>query len=238
MSIRQSRIAQLKKLDPGLEVFGARLHRYETHPVSLDEMVQFESALGVALPDQYRKHLLSVGYGAGPCYGLYSPKTILENLLYAYKEWEEDPEDLGPTPSPGIEFPFTRIDAQRIREAVVAGNRWACGTAIYPSNGAIPIGTRGCSYDTMLVTAGEPRGTVWDVDQDGAWRDEAVVDRNPSTWASATWRPALPTSMVAGGIGMKQQLFDSGLPTFDEWFDDWLVDTTAYLVDRATSVKR
>lgn len=235
MSTRQSRIAQLKELDTNLQVFGSDLHRYETHPLSLDDVDQFESALGIVLPEQYHQHLLSVGYGAGPYYGLYSPKTILEDLLFAYKEWEEDPDDLGPPPSPSIEFPFTRSDAKRIYEARAAGNNVACGAALYPSNGAIPIGTKGCSYDTMLVTAGELRGTVWDLDQDGACRDEAVVTERDLRWSPATWHPALrPTRLLEGEDQRVTHQLLSDFPTFNEWFDSWLAEA---IVDLTVSTR-
>ena len=232
MSTRQRRIAQLKKLDTGFRVFGSNRHRYETHPLSLDDVNQFELALGVALPEQYRRHLLNVGYGAGPYCGLYSPETILQRLLYDY---EEDPEDLGPRPLPSITFPFTRSDAKRIYEARAAGDSCACGAAVYPSNGAIPIGTQGCSYDTMLVTAGELCGTVWDLDQDGACRDEAVVTEHQLRWFPATWHPALRPSCLLKGEDLRvtHQLL-SDLPTFNEWFDSWLAEAT----DDLTNLRR
>lgn len=237
METRKSRIAHLKRLDPDLQVFGARLHRYETYPLSPDDVDQFESALGVTLPEQYRHHLLSVGYGAGPYYGLYSPKIILENLLYEYKELEDDPEDLGPIPSPSIAFLFTRSDAKRIYEARAAGDSCACGAALYPSHGAIPIGTQGCSYDTVLVTAGELRGTVWDLDQEGSCADErdATLQSLFST-RPATWNPSLRASCGLPGVDerLTQRLL-SDLPTFDEWFDSWLEAATAGLVNSPTS---
>lgn len=239
MNTRQSRIAQLKKLAPGLEVFGARLHRYETHPVSLDEMVQFESALGVALPDQYRHHLLSVGYGAGPYYGLYSPKIILKNLLCEYKELENDPEDLGPIPSPSIAFLFTRSDANRIYEARAAGDYCACGAALFPANGAIPIGTKGCSYDTVLVTAGELRGTVWDLDQEGVCTDAAVVSERQLRWSPATWHPALqPLALLTGKNLRNPDRLLSDHPTFGEWFDSWLKVATSELISLRRSLNQ
>lgn len=230
MNTRQSRIAQLKKLDPGLEVFGACLHRYETDPVSLDEMVQFESALGVTLPDQYRQHLLSVGYGAGPYYGLYSPEQVLQDLRAEYRLWEQDPEDRGPTPSPSIAFPFTRGDARRIYEARAAGNVSACGTTEYPSHGAIPIGTKGCSFDTILVTAGELRGTVWDLNREGGCPDEDVVAGHPLDGWLASWCPALqPSALLTSKSQRNPYRLLSALPTFSEWFDRWLEVATGDL---------
>src|SRR5689334_4487831 len=65
-------LAALAASDRGLHRFGARAHRYQPGPpLTPPRLAALERAAGVALPDDYREHLLHVGDGgAGPYYGL------------------------------------------------------------------------------------------------------------------------------------------------------------------------
>jgi len=89
----------------------------------------------------------------------------------------------------------------------------------------------------MLVTAGELRGTVWDLDQEGSCADErdATLQSLFST-RPATWRPALRASCLLDGVDerLRRRLL-SDLPTFEEWFDSWLAVATAGLANGPTS---
>jgi len=159
----------LRRIDTDLRVFGANGHRYLTHPLSADDVAQFESTLGVDLPRTYRNHLLEIGHGAGPYYGLFSPKEVMDELA----EGEEYVLEFGHRPSPDGEFPLTREDAGRIHRSFDSGDEEPWGKAPYPSPGAITIAHQGCTYWTMLVTSGDLRGSVWDVacdtGYDGLW---------------------------------------------------------------------
>ncbi len=62
----EHRLKRVAHLDRDLLVFGADVHKYDSHPLTDDELAQFEAALGVRLPAGYRQFLQLVGYGAGP----------------------------------------------------------------------------------------------------------------------------------------------------------------------------
>ena len=195
----------MKRIDTGLKVFGSNLHRYALHPLSESEVTRFESALGISLPLIYREHLLGVGYGAGPYYGLFSPKQIMNELAYD----EEYVQNFGCSPSPAGEFPFTREDATRICRSVEADEEEPWGKAPYSSHGAIPIAHEGCTYWTMLVTSGELRGCVWSV---------ACYEGYDGLWIPSRRPPALNTrDAPSHNLTMLPDL-----PSFDEWFDSWV----------------
>jgi hypothetical protein len=67
-------ISKLERADRKLTVFGAAsTHQWRLRPpASAAEVNKFEKRFGVALPDDYREFLCSVGNGgAGPQYGLF-----------------------------------------------------------------------------------------------------------------------------------------------------------------------
>ena len=195
----------MKRIDAGLKVFGSNLHRYALHTLSERGVKRFESDLGVSLPRAYREHLLKVGYGAGPYYGLFSPRQVMNELACD----EEYVRDFGCRPNPAGEFPFTREDATRICRSVEAGEEEPWGKATYPSHGTIPIAHQGCTYWTMLVTSGALRGCVWSaacyVGYDGLW----MPSRRPPTLHTRDAPSCNLTTLP-------------DLPTFDEWFDSWV----------------
>src|SRR5882762_8127570 len=110
MQSRRDAISRLRRIDTDLRVFGANGHRYLTHPLSADDVARFESTLCVDLPRTYRNHLLEIGHGAGPYYGLFSPKEVMAELA----DDEKYVLEFGHRPSPDGEFPFTRDDAGHI----------------------------------------------------------------------------------------------------------------------------
>lgn len=80
MSQVEERIARLAARQGSFEIFGASKHRYRTHVVSEAALQQLEQQLGTALPGPYRTFLNTIGYGAGPYYGLFGPGEILAEL--------------------------------------------------------------------------------------------------------------------------------------------------------------
>jgi hypothetical protein len=77
--IRQ-KLAEARKKDSELKVFGASYHRYQLNsPMKEDAIAKFEQQNDVCLPDCYKSFLIDVGNGgvshagsaAGPYYGIY-----------------------------------------------------------------------------------------------------------------------------------------------------------------------
>ncbi len=141
-------------------VYGADVHKYESHPLSDAEMEHFEAALGVRLPEDYRQFLPLVGYGAGPYCGLLSPGKILEKLA------EGDSKRPGPPPAPGRPFPFSPDqveDCYRVKGDLSSG--WL-KERTWPVDGCIPICFEGGPFYSLLVTTGDLAGSVWTSNKD------------------------------------------------------------------------
>jgi hypothetical protein len=69
----QSKLADLRQLDPACKLFGSSSHRYALGPtLTASELANYEKALGIVLPSEYRDFLMKIGHGgAGPFYGLF-----------------------------------------------------------------------------------------------------------------------------------------------------------------------
>jgi len=65
-------LGRLRAADRSFRVFGSKLHRYRLGPpLSEGDLLTFEAANRIRLPDAYRQFLSKVGHdGAGPFYGL------------------------------------------------------------------------------------------------------------------------------------------------------------------------
>jgi hypothetical protein len=198
-------LERLSTLDRPLKVFGANLHRYRSQPASVVELDDLERALGVTLPAGYRRFLLSVGYGAGPYYGLWSPDQVLEDYDGLREEHEEE---FGRPVRADLSFPLGWADAEAM--APRAGEPHAGWRDLtYPADGCVPICHQGCTFWSVLVTAGELAGTVWDVTCyagfDGQW---SPARRAPGLLVGKDeYRPLPPLPAP---------------PTFMEWYDGWL----------------
>jgi len=75
-------LRRLRDADPGRRVFGSAQHGYSLGPpLSEVELAAFESSNGVALPEDYRCFLRTLGIGgAGPFYGLERLDSFGRNL--------------------------------------------------------------------------------------------------------------------------------------------------------------
>jgi hypothetical protein len=222
----QVRIAEIAKRPACGQVFGVFGagnwgHRFELTRHSLDEIVLLEEQLGVHLPEDYKQILLETGSGAGPYYGLFAPGRILAEIeLWRGIRLEED----GVLPSPTAPFPFRQSDANEICLRRKIDPSDDLGRATYPSDGCIAICCHGCTFFSVLVTAGEQLGRVWGVNSDG--------------WPKAEWRPAERPPGLLGGllpdgthvrVGQSERGFLPRTlsplptpPTFLQWYESWL----------------
>jgi len=209
------------------KVFGAGGkfgHHFKLTRASAGEIKHLEEELGVELPPEYSRLLVECGCGAGPYYGLYCPLRVLSEV----RSLNENLPANGKVANPNLDFPFRKDDALIVQQKM--GNRdpepylrasWLC-------DGCIPIGEQGCTGYSALVTAGELRGTVWTVSDDGA----------VAKW----WPGGRPPGLVGEGN------FNSGRfvrtfvprslpeipcpPTFLQWYGSWLERVETDLDDR------
>lgn len=111
----RSRLAQLARLDSDPRELGAASHRYRLRPVATPaEVSEAEARYGVALPEDYRAYMLTMGNGgAGPYYGVFRLGCYRDGS--DFYPWHE-----GPFPtSPGSPFVLTEawnLPAHYLRE--------------------------------------------------------------------------------------------------------------------------
>jgi len=170
----RARIADIAGRTGWYRVFGAgyKGHDFGLTLHSRDEIALFEEQLGVRLPNEYAALLMETGSGAGPYYGLWTPGRILVEVeIWNGIRLKKD----GVPPSPSAPFPFQQADANEICSRQKIDPSESLGRATFPSDGCIPICCEGCTFFSVLVTAGEQLGRVWSVNSDG--------------WPKAEWRP-------------------------------------------------
>jgi hypothetical protein len=193
-------LATIRELDRGYEVFGASSHRYKLTPVAPLELEAFEKWCGVDLPASFRTHLLEVGYGAGPYYGLWSLTQVRKELDGFYRDQENEPET---QPRPSDLFPLSQSDAVNCQKRVIAGAEKPWITATWPLAGCLPIGHQGCEYYTVLQITGDSPGAVWDISECGYWLPASCAPGINKTGRSIQPKQRFP-------------------PTFEAWFQSWI----------------
>lgn len=136
-----------KAADTELKQFGARHHKYELNPpASLRDIENFEWAIGISLPEDYRNFLLQAGDGgAGPFYGLFSIARV-----QGWLGWDVEPD----------KTPYLRPDMD-LKALKTEGNNW--------KRGCIPIESQGDTYFTCLMVTGPDRGRIVYVEYEGSW---------------------------------------------------------------------
>jgi hypothetical protein len=126
--------------DPVLTNFGADEHHYRLNPpISIDEVITFETRHGVTLPDDYRHFLLQAGNGgAGPAYGLL---PLSDDLVW------------GALAKPfALTEAWDQADCQGPEDEIPDRYR----------DGCLQLCELGCGYWSFLVVTGEAAGSVWD----------------------------------------------------------------------------
>jgi len=150
------RLRELAGNDPELRRFGARRHRYRLGPVADEhELVRFEGAHGIRLPESYREFITTVGDGgAGPFYGLFRHDG--SDWPDHLRRTERDLEGLRSSA-----FPHTTVfqpypDSKPCPQHSELPDYDPCWLA-----GTIALDEFGCGAFYRLVVTGPARGQVW-----------------------------------------------------------------------------
>ena len=203
----KEKLEYLAAIDKDFKVFGSRAHKYQSVRLSEEDVINFETKLGMRLPLEYREFLTEIGYQAGPYYGLWSPD---EGLL-EYQDLSRGIEEEGEiTISPTHNFPFTTKDTLAYFNKQKTGDDDAHTlSGVYPANGSIPICHQGCTYWACLVVKGEQTGKVWDAACFVGWDGE--------------WTPArYPVATLEFKKVKSLSLAEKPVLSFYEWYDGWL----------------
>jgi hypothetical protein len=205
----KERILRLADEDRTRRIFGASGHGYELSLVTHVDLEALEARCRIRLPPEYRDFLTRVGAGAGPYYGLLGAREVSSEMD---NRWGEFEVEYGRRPCPSRPFPLSRFELQRSvhPEASATGPI----AAEYPLDGCIPIASHGCTFWSLLVTAGELAG--------------AVVDAANYVGFDGQWLPACVPPAIAGEFSAAKPEMPRP-PNFLEWYAAWLNHSTGAL---------
>lgn len=152
------------------EAFESNAAEFQCSAVMTEaEVLEFERAHGVRLPEEYRAFLMCVGKGgAGPGYGVFDLGECDEG--FDFRAWHEGDGFVGTLRLP---FPHSAAwndlagmpeDALSDTDAAAYERQKAEFEAGYfaPLDGAIPICHLGCALRQWLIVSGPEAGHVWE----------------------------------------------------------------------------
>jgi hypothetical protein len=177
----QTKLQELRAIDPKYSVFGASNHKYRSNKVITEsELNHFESKYGINLPAGFKSFLLKVGNGgAGPYYGL----ETIEDSLYVDLDYKRENEFLDPS----VPFPintqwnmkFTgdheNEEEYKVFEEKYFDSKW--------ETGLLRICNYGCGVSLNLIVNGQEYGNIWvdDRGSDGGIYPDPYFDQNGRT---------------------------------------------------------
>lgn len=179
------KLAEARKVDWRLNVFGASSHGYHLHsPLSERKVCAFEERYSLQLPACFRAFVTGVGNGgkissnpgAGPYYGIYPLGKNVDELVWESEthlsrpallrpamtdeEWEDETKCLN---QDGISDHEQEEELGRIY------------------SGILPLGSQGCSYLHALVLNGPYAGRVLNLSTDGD-KPKFAFEKNFLDW--------------------------------------------------------
>ncbi len=133
------------------------------------EVLEFERAHAVRLPEEYRAFLMAVGKGgAGPGYGVFDLGECDEG--FDFRAWHEGDGFVGtlrlPFPHTAVWNDLAGMPADALSDSDAAEyerQRAEFETGYFaPLDGAIPICHLGCALRQWLIVSGPEAGNVWE----------------------------------------------------------------------------
>ena len=207
----QQKLAQLRRHDRSLVVFGADSHKYCLKPTASEQTVlAFEEHYGISLPPEYRRFIRTVGNGgAGPNYGIFSLDEAAVELEYesASSPWVSH-----------LAKPFS--PPQTFEEAEELD---------FLAPGVLPVCHHGCGSMVVLVVSGSERGNIW------YWSNTWIPCPQPGSYPSAA--PNAGSNIESGKEMTEWQRWATKLLAKDntyridflDWYEEWLDEKlTAY----------
>jgi hypothetical protein len=205
----RERVEALAGQSGATEVFGASAHGFTLEaPLTQEQLLDWETRVGVTLPVQYRSFLTEVAAtGAGPYYGLLGfrvsdgiahwggdrwrgPEQLNLRVVFPHLDefqpvmWDTLPE----LEEKQFPTPADHAEAVRQRAELVQTLKDREETDTY---GTIPVSHQGCGYYDLLVVNGPDAGHIW---FDGRAADGPI----------------------------SPHIDDTGRVTFDRWYLTWL----------------
>lgn len=170
----REKLKVLRKLDPGLEVFGAEKHQYKLRKkLTVQQIAAFEAKHQVQLPLEYVAFLTRLGNGgAGPFYGI---ETLNQSL---YQDLDSPRKKSVNT----LAKPFSHVTDWNPVEDIAALDKqlmeikdgtnenrlkaiWAAKTALVSGEehnyGVLSVCNYGSSVTILLVVNGVEKGNLW-----------------------------------------------------------------------------
>lgn len=152
-----NKLIHLKRMDRGLQIFGADSHKYNSNKVSLAEVEFFERQNQIKLPSEFKDFLVYIGIGAGPDYGIYS----LTQMAKEYKEWAFFLDENSRLSN---QCDLKNIDAIELIQNKQNDPKGFHYKRLKNANGILPIETQGCTYYCFIILNGEQVGKIWAAD--------------------------------------------------------------------------
>jgi hypothetical protein len=229
----QAAIIAIRKQRGSDKVFGASGksgHNFELTPASAGEIERLEKELSVKLPPEYSRLLMECGWGAGPYYGLYCPSRVLREV----RSLNDNLAANDKLAHPNLDFPFRKGDALIVLQRMGNHESEPYLRASWLCDGCIPIGEQGCTGYNVLVTAGELRGTIWSVNDDGAVAQWWPGGRPPGLLGEGSFNSGrfVPTFVPRSLPAIPSP------PTLPQWYGSWLERVETDLDDYAEFVRR
>ncbi len=196
--------------DNELKVFGAKSHKYEFNDVvSMEEINTFEEKYCLKLPEEYVYFLTNVGNGgAGPHYGIYSLEQMESHNYHLGKVHFNLEEEPFINKNLNIEEWNAHCESMENDDYYEANELKTIG-------GVLIIGTRGCTYDNLLIITGEDRGKMIYMD----WNEmadcpPAHINMTFGEWYLGFFQEIIQQNSVRA-YGM--QLLDSEETLMEKW---------------------